>query len=87
MDAATVAAANRSSKGSGGALTPANTHADPGFLPDRKKRYALDTPDQVRAAASYFSRYKGKYTPQQQRVIASAIAAAEKKFGISQAAA
>lgn len=60
------------------------TYADPGYQPDHKKRYPLDTAEHVRAAANYFGRdsNRGKYTTAQQQHIDKAIRAAETKFGI-----
>jgi hypothetical protein len=59
-------------------------YADPGYQPDGKKRYPLDTEQHVRAAASYFGRpsNRDRYTSQQQRHIDKAIKAAESKFGV-----
>lgn len=58
-------------------------YADNGYR-DGKKRYPVDTPEHVRAAASYFGQQKNrdKYTPEQQKTIQDKIDAAKKKFGI-----
>ncbi len=64
------------------AHTAASSYADPGYLADGLKRYALDSGKEAAAAASYFSRNKGKYTPAQQAAIEKRIKAAEASFGI-----
>lgn len=58
-------------------------YADPGFR-DGKKRYPVDTPERVRAAASYFGQQsnRDKYSSEQQKHIQDKIDAAKKKFGI-----
>lgn len=63
------------------------TYADPGYQPDGKKRYPLDTEAHVRAAASYFGRpsNRDRYTSAQQQHIDKAIKAAENKHGIDRA--
>lgn len=57
-------------------------YADDGYR--GKKRYPVDTPEHVRAAASYFGQQQNrdKYTPEQQKHIQGKIDAAKKKFGI-----
>lgn len=62
------------------------TYADPGFQPDGKARYPLDTPEHIKAAAAYFGKpaNKAKYTPAQQAKIQAAIDAAEKNAGIGE---
>jgi hypothetical protein len=59
-------------------------YADPGFLADGVHRYPLNSPEHVRAAASYFSNpdNSGQYSPPQRAHIARAIAEAEKRHGI-----
>lgn len=52
-------------------------YADP-----QDKAYPLDTPAHIRAAASYFSKYKSRYSAAKQKQIAARISAAEKKHGI-----
>lgn len=66
------------------ANTAGSSYADPGYQPDKLKRYPLDTPEHVRAAASYFGMPKNrdKYTPAQQKDIQARIDAAKKKHGI-----
>lgn len=58
-------------------------YADPGFRGD-KKRYPLDTPEHVRAAASYWgqSKNKSKYTPTERAHISARINAAKQKHKI-----
>ena len=64
----------------------ASDYADPGWQPDGKKRYPLDTPEHVRAAAVYFARKRNraKYTAEQQKKIDARIRAAKKKFKIGE---
>lgn len=59
-------------------------YADPGFEKDHIKRYPLDTPAHVRAAASYFGmpKNRGKYSPEHQSHIMKAISAAKRRFNI-----
>lgn len=66
------------------ALTPGKNHADPGYQPDRRPRYQLDSPEHVRSAAKFFgiASYRAKYTPAQRAHIDAKIAAAKKRFGI-----
>ena len=58
-------------------------YADPGYR-GKIKRYPLNTPGHVRAAASYFGMPKnsGKYSPEQRSHISRAIEAAKRRFGI-----
>jgi hypothetical protein len=60
-------------------------YADDGLQDDGVKRYPLDTAEHVKAAASYFGMEKNrsKYSAYQQKTIDSKIAAAKKKFDIS----
>lgn len=67
------------------ALTPGKYHADPGFLEDKKERYQLDTPDNVRSAESLFGMNKDKYTDEQQRHIESEMSEARTRLGMKQA--
>lgn len=66
------------------AHTSAKTYADPGYQTDGLKRYALDTPGQVRAALSYIgmSKNAAKYSPGDLAKVKGAIYRAAKKFGI-----
>lgn len=63
-------------------------YGDVKFADAKNKKYPLDTEAHVRAAASYFGMPKNrdKYSAEDQKTIAAAIAAAEKKFGIGAAA-
>lgn len=59
-------------------------YADPGYKPDGKKRYPIDTADHARAAWSYINmdkNHKG-YTSEQVSNIKSRIRNALKKFGV-----
>ena len=69
------------------ALTPGKNHADPGYQPDKRPRYQLDTAEKTAAAARFFGRdsYREKYTPAQRAHIDAKINAAKKKFGIGNA--
>lgn len=58
---------------------PAATYADPGYLPDGKKRYPLDTPAHIDAAPGLFAQNANKYPPDQRNKIRAAIAAATSK--------
>ena len=59
-------------------------YADPGFRKDGIKRYPLDTPEHVRAAASYFGAAKNRdeYTAEQRAHIQDLIDAAKKRHNI-----
>lgn len=48
------------------------------------KKYPLDTPEHVRAAASYWGmpKNKAKYTPEEKKIISRRINSAKRKFGI-----
>jgi Escherichia/Staphylococcus phage prohead protease len=63
------------------------TYADPGWLPDGKARYPLDTEAHCRAAISYLSQKKNaaKYSADQLAKMWAKIRAAAKKFGIEMA--
>ncbi len=60
------------------------TYADPGYQPDGKPRYRIDSEATVRAAWTYINRpdYARRYTPGQLRVIHQRIQAAGRKYGI-----
>jgi HK97 family phage prohead protease len=60
------------------------TYGDPGYQPDKKARYPLDTEEHVHAALSYFGQAKNRepYTAAQVQAILSRIHAAAKKLGI-----
>ncbi len=77
-------AAGMEEKGKQKALTPGSDYADPGFQPDGKERYPLDTIEFVKAALDFWGRpkYREKYTKEQQDHISRKILAAKKKFGI-----
>jgi hypothetical protein len=73
---------------SGAAATPqtkASKYADPGYQPDRMKRYALDTVKQAKAAWGYINQAKNaaNYTAQQLKRIKTRIKAALTKFGVT----
>ncbi len=59
-------------------------YADPGYKPDKQKRYPLDTEAHARAALSYFSMPKNHagYSAEQVAAIMGRIKAACRKFGI-----
>lgn len=59
-------------------------YADPGYQPDKKKRYPLSTKEFVKAGWGYINKAKNaaKYTASQLASIKSKIVAAAKKFGI-----
>lgn len=72
---------------SGKAATPqtkASAYADPGYQPDKMKRYALDSKVQAKAAWSYINQAKNakNYTGPQLKRIKQRIKAALKKFGV-----
>lgn len=72
---------------SGGAAAPqtkASTYADPGYQPDKAKRYALDTKAQAKAAWSYIHQADNAkpYTGPQLKRIKQRIKSALKKFGV-----
>lgn len=72
---------------SGKAATPqtkASSYADPGYQPDKMKRYALDTLKQAKAAWSYINQAKnaGNYTAAQLARIKDRIKRALSKFGV-----
>lgn len=58
-------------------------YADPGYLPDKVKRYPLSSEEKIRAAWSYINQKKNaaQYTPKQLARIKSKIKAAMKKIG------
>lgn len=60
------------------------TYADPGYQPDKKKRYPLDSEDHCRAAWSYINQQDNaaKYKPVQLAAIKRRIKAAAKRYGI-----
>jgi hypothetical protein len=64
--------------------TKASTYADPGYQPDKAKRYALDTKAQAKAAWSYIHQADNTkpYTGPQLKRIKQRIKAALKKFGV-----
>jgi hypothetical protein len=59
-------------------------YGDVQFADEKNKKYPLDTPEHVRAAASYFGKdaNRSKYDAEDQKKIDAKIAAAEKKHGI-----
>ena len=70
------------------AHTPGKRYADPGYQQDGRKRYALDTPDEIRAALSYIgmARNRAKYKPADLKKVEAAINAAAAKAGIGASA-
>jgi hypothetical protein len=60
-------------------------YADPGYLPDKKKRYPLDTKDHARSAWSFINQAKnsGQYTAAQLKRIKGRIKGAMRKFGVT----
>ena len=64
--------------------TKAKTYADPGYQPDKMKRYALDSKAEAKAAWSYVHQAKNakNYTANQLKRIKGRIKAALKKFGV-----
>lgn len=64
--------------------TKASRYADPGYQPDKAKRYALDTKDQAKSAWAYINVPKNArlYTAAQLKRIKGRIKAALKKFGV-----
>lgn len=75
-------------------LTPAKSHADPGYLDkdgnqakggNGVARYAIDDAGQVRAALGYFTKNADKehYTAAQRKEVLGKIHAAAKKFGVT----
>jgi peptidoglycan hydrolase-like protein with peptidoglycan-binding domain len=66
------------------ANTKAENYADPGYQPDGKKRYALDSEEECRAAWSYVNQADNaaKYTPDQLAKVKAAIKSAGAKYGI-----
>jgi hypothetical protein len=60
-------------------------YADPGYQPDKKKRYPLNNEERVRAALSYIAQAKNaaQYSKAQLALILAKIRAAAKKFGIT----
>lgn len=68
--------------------TKASSYADPGYQPDKMKRFALDTKTQARAAWSYIHQADNakNYTAAQLKRIKGRIKAALKKFGVEIAA-
>lgn len=78
-------AAALKSGGKAAPQTKASKYADPGYQPDRMKRYALDTVKQAKAAWSYINQAKNaaNYTAQQLKRIKTRIKAALNKFGVT----
>jgi hypothetical protein len=66
------------------AHTKAKHYADPGYQSDGKKRYALDSESECRAAWSYISMPKNaaKYSSEDLAKVKAAIKAAGRKYGI-----
>jgi len=64
--------------------TKASTYADPGYQPDKAKRYALDTKAQAKAAWSYIHQADNAkpYTGPQLKRIKQRIKSALKRFGV-----
>lgn len=64
--------------------TKASRYADPGYQPDKAKRYALDSKDQAKAAWSFINVPKNAklYTAAQLKRIKGRIKAALRKFGV-----
>lgn len=75
------------SKSGMAAHTAGRKYADPGYQADKRKRYALDTPDEIRAALSYIGmpRNRAKYSAADLAKVEAAIRAAAKKAGIQAA--
>jgi uncharacterized protein DUF6582 len=73
-------------KGDGAASpqTKAASYADPGYQPDKMKRFALDSKTEAKAAWSYIHQAKNakNYTANQLKRIKGRIKAALKKFGV-----
>lgn len=67
------------------AHTDASMYADPGYQSDKKKRYALDTAAQCRAAWSYINKRANaaKYSPEQVARIKSRIKAAAARHRVT----
>lgn len=66
------------------AHTAASKYADPGYQQDKLKRYAIDTPEHVRAALSYIGQKDNaaKYSSGDLQKVKAAIYRAAKGFGI-----
>lgn len=66
------------------AHTAGKRYADPGYQSDGRKRYALDSPGEVRAALSYIgmSKNASKYSSGDLAKVKAAIYRAAKGFGI-----
>lgn len=66
------------------ANTAGKRYADPGLQADRRKRYALDTPEEIRAALSYVGmpKNRGKYSADDLTKVEASIHAAAKQAGI-----
>lgn len=64
--------------------TKASRYADPGYQPDKAKRYALDSKEQAKAAWAYINVPKNAklYTAAQLKRIKGRIKAALRKFGV-----
>jgi hypothetical protein len=80
-----MAATVGTGKGRGKAAnTPGKNFADNGIQPDGKKRYPLDTAEEIKAAWSYIhqSRDAQKYNSHQLHHIKSAIQSAARSKGI-----
>lgn len=67
------------------AHTAGKTYADPGYQADGRKRYALDTPAECRAALSYIGmpKNRAKYSASDLAKVEGKIHAAARKFGIA----
>ncbi len=66
------------------AHTAGRSYADPGLQPDGLKRYAIDTPGEVRAALAYIGqqRNSSKYNAADLAKVKAAIYRAAKRMGI-----
>lgn len=60
-------------------------YADPGYQPDGKKRYPLDSEEHCRAAWSYINQQRNasQYSPDKLKLIKGRIAVALKKYGVT----
>jgi hypothetical protein len=67
------------------ANSPGEHYADPGYQPDGKKRYRLDSESDCRAAWGYIHQTDNRkfYTAEQLKLIEGRIKAAGKKYGIT----
>jgi hypothetical protein len=73
------------SKRTSGTQGPGGPYADPGYQPDKKQRYQLDTKAHAKAAWAYISQAKNAkaYTAQQLKRIKGKIKGALKRFGVT----